>query len=105
MTLSIENKVSKKKIIIGMLIMTGIGLAVSFFIPFPFSLLFSFVIGIFVFSKYWSRPKLRITVLLLILMAKDLILYFLLPFPFSLIPLYIIGYFIIDLWLNPKKKV
>jgi len=85
--------------------MTGISLVISFFIPFPFSFPIYFVTDIFVFSKYWSRPKLRITVLLLILVAIDLIISFMVPFPFSLIPSYIIGYFIIDRWLNPKKKL
>jgi Na+-driven multidrug efflux pump len=52
MTISVENVVSKKSIIIGMLMMLGIRLATIFLLPFPFNLPLYLIISIIVLAKY-----------------------------------------------------
>jgi hypothetical protein len=104
MTISIESKVSRKRIIIGMFMVLGINLVTLFLLPFPFNLPVLLIISIIILSKYWTRSKRTITLLLLALMGIDLVIAFLIPFPFVLIPEFIIGYFIIYKWLNSKKK-
>ena len=61
MTINIENKVSKKKIIIGMFMILGISLVVFFLLPFPFNLPVYLIISIIVLAKYWNRSKRTIT--------------------------------------------
>jgi len=104
MTVSIENMISKKKIIAGMFMILGISIVTIFLLPFPFNLPVYLIISIIVLTKYWNRSMRTIALLLLSLVAIDLIIVFLVPFPFARLSEFILGYFIIYKWLNRKKK-
>jgi hypothetical protein len=114
--------VSKKKIIIGMFIMYGVGFSVSLVLYSTLSLFqqipsvldlyysslstaipFTLIIDVMIFTNYWNRSGISITLLLLILAGKDLLIAFLVPFPFSLSIVFVVDYFIIARWLNHEK--
>lgn len=108
--------VPKKRIIIGILIMYGVGFIIeisvlSLFQPSPFDweiywgiiIPIALIIDVIIFTKYWNRSKRSIALLLLVLIGKDLLIMFLVPFPFSWPIMLLAGYFIIARWLNHKK--
>jgi ABC-type nickel/cobalt efflux system permease component RcnA len=102
--------VSKKKIIIGILIVLGISYGISLILPVIVQIPLSIMITIFVLAKYWNRSKRSIALLIgvialliVVLAAVDFGIVFLLPFPFNIPISFIVDFLIIVIWFKRKK--